>query len=60
MISENECYKVLNEGEEKFTKEEVKMIRDFVLAMATIQFEEFKSGDNLRKIDNERYLLQAS
>jgi len=60
MISESEFNKILNEGDVKFTKEEAKQIREFVVALATIEYEQFKSNQNERNIDDERYLLQAS
>lgn len=60
MISESEFIKILNEGDVKFTKEESRQIREFVVALATIEYEQFKSNQHVRKIDDERYLLQAS
>lgn len=42
MINEQECTKILNEGEEKFDKDEVKLIRELLTALATIEFEQYK------------------
>lgn len=60
MISESEFNKILNEGEVKLTKEEARQIREFVVALATIEYEQFKSNQNVRKIYDECYMLQAS
>jgi hypothetical protein len=43
MISEQECLKILNQGEVKYSKEEAKIIRDFLITLATIEYEDFKS-----------------
>ncbi len=42
MINEKECTQILNSGEEKFTNEEVKMIRDFLISLATIEYDQYK------------------
>ncbi len=42
MISEQECAKILNDGEVKYSKEEVKLIRDLLIALATIEYENFE------------------
>lgn len=59
MINEKECTKILNEGEFKFNNEEVKLIREFLIQLATIEFEQFKSNDKIIQLPNERNLLQA-
>lgn len=41
MINEQECTKILNEGNVKFNKDEVKLIRDFLVALATIEYENY-------------------
>ena len=48
MLSEQECLKILNSGEKTYTKEEAKLIRDFLVALATIEYEEFKLKTNNR------------
>jgi hypothetical protein len=55
MLSEQECVKILNDGDVRFNKEEVKQIRELVLALATIEYESSK-----KKKYNERNLLRAS
>ena len=55
MINEKECTKILNEGQVKFTKEEVKLIRDFLIQLATIEYDQYKT--NLKTSDNERVML---
>lgn len=42
MISEQECTKILNAGEVKYTAEEVKKILDLLIGLATIEYEEYK------------------
>ena len=42
MINEQESTKILNSGEVKYTNDEVKLIRDFMVAMATIEYENYK------------------
>lgn len=46
MISEKECTQILNSGEEKYTNEEVKLIRDFLVMLATIEYDQFKEEIN--------------
>ena len=43
MISINESTKILNQGKKKFNKDEVKVIRDFVIKLATIEYESQKN-----------------
>ncbi len=44
MISEKECMQILNSGEETFTMEEVKLIRDLLVSLATIEYDQYKEG----------------
>ena len=46
MINEKECMQILNSGEETFTLEEVKLIRDFLVMLATIEYDQFKEELN--------------
>jgi hypothetical protein len=46
MISEKECTQILNTGEEKYTNEEVKLIRDFLISLATIENDQYKQKLN--------------
>ena len=41
MISEQECTKILNAGEVKYSAEEVRQIRDLMVGLATIEYEDF-------------------
>ncbi|WP_340111030.1 hypothetical protein [Maribellus mangrovi] len=59
MINEKECTKILNGGTVKFSKDEVKMIRDLLIQLATIEYEEYKENIKIKKLENERDLLQA-
>ena len=44
MINEQECTKILNEGEFKFTHEEMLQIREFITTLALIEFDCFKQN----------------
>ena len=55
MINEKECTKILNAGKDKFTKDEVKLIREFLIQLATIEYEQYKT--KLKTPDNERNML---
>jgi hypothetical protein len=57
MINEQECTKILNEGEYKFTHEEMLQIREFLTTLALIEFESYKQRQN-ESSKNERNLLQ--
>jgi hypothetical protein len=57
MINEQECTKILNEGEFKFTHEEMLRIREFITTLAQIEFEEYKQKQTKSHKD-ERNLLQ--
>ena len=46
MISEQECIQIINEGEVKFTKDEIKLIREFIISLATIEYEQQKQFSN--------------
>lgn len=39
MISEQDCTKILNDGDIKLSIEDVRIIRDLMIALATIQYE---------------------
>jgi hypothetical protein len=57
MINEQECIKILNEGEFKFTHEEMLQIREFLSTLALIEFERYKQNQN-ESSTNESNLLQ--
>ena len=38
MINEQECARILNEGDRKYTKEEMKKIRDLITTLAEIEY----------------------
>lgn len=42
MLSEQECIKILNDGDVKFSKEEMQHIRDLLTSLAAIEYEQFK------------------
>jgi hypothetical protein len=56
VISEQECMKILNEGEYKFTHDEMLQIRDFLTTLTIIEFEEYKKKHN-KSSSNECNLL---
>ena len=57
MVNEQECTKILNEGEYKFTHEEMLQIRNFLSTLALIEFESYKQNQN-KPSDDECNLLQ--
>lgn len=59
MINEQECTRILNEGEFKFSHEEMLQIREFLSTLAQIEFDSFKQSQNEYSND-ERNLLQES
>jgi hypothetical protein len=46
MISEQECMNILNGGDVRFKIEEVRSIRDLLMSLATIEYEQFKENLN--------------
>ena len=46
MVNEQECTKILNEEEYKFTHEEMLQIREFLTTLAIIEFEGYKKKVN--------------
>ena len=46
MISEQECMKILNAGEVKFSAEQVKQIRELLTTLAMIEYENFKKQNS--------------
>jgi hypothetical protein len=58
MVNEQESTKILNEGEYKFTHEEMLQIREFITTLAHIEFDCYKQKQN-KPSKNERNLLQA-
>ena len=59
MVNEQECTKILNEGEYKFTHEEMLQIRKFLTTLAIIEFEGYKRKQ-YKSSSNECNLLQKS
>jgi hypothetical protein len=41
MVNEQECTKILNEGEYKFTYEEMLIIRELITTLAQIEFDSY-------------------
>jgi hypothetical protein len=56
MVNEQECTKILNEGEYKFTHEEMLQIREFLTTLAQIEFDCYKQKQN-RSAKDECNLL---
>ena len=46
MISKQECTRILNAGERKYTAEEVKQIRDLLTTLAMIEYENYKKQNH--------------
>ena len=59
MINEQDCTKILNEGEFKFSHEEMLLIREFITTLALIEFEAYKQN-KVKSSKNECDLLQES
>jgi hypothetical protein len=59
MINEQDSTKILNEGEFKFTHEEMLLIRELITTLALIEFESYKQNQS-KQSKNERNLLQES
>ena len=57
MVNEQESTKILNEGEFKFTHEEMLLIREFLTTLAMIEFDSYKQNQ-IKSSKNERNLLQ--
>lgn len=57
MVNEQESIKILNEGEFKFTHEEMLQIREFITTLAQIEFDSYKEKQS-KSTCNERNLLQ--
>jgi hypothetical protein len=39
MVTEIECIKILNNEQVKYSKEQIKLIRDLLISLATIEYE---------------------
>jgi hypothetical protein len=59
MVNEQECTKILNEGEFKFTHEEMLQIREFITTLAQIEFDSYKQK-YMESLKDECNLLQES
>jgi len=46
MPTENESFQILNNGVFKYSKEQVKIIRDLIISLATIEYEHQKQYTN--------------
>lgn len=57
MINEQECTNILNEGEFKFTHEEMLLIRELITTLAKIEFDSYKQKNKEPLVD-ECNLLQ--
>lgn len=49
MIREQECTKILNAGEVKYSAEEVRQIRELMVSLATIEYEDFQKRKSKNK-----------
>lgn len=45
MLPENECRKILNDGESKIGLDEIRLLRDFMVSLATIEFEMYQQKE---------------
>ena len=52
MVNEHESTRILNEGEYKFTHEEMLLIRELITTLAQIEFDSYKQNQS-RTINNE-------
>lgn len=54
MLSLEQCEKILNTNEDKYTREEIKVIREFLYILGEIEYEAIKTveGDTLCKSIN--------
>lgn len=59
MINEQDSTKILNEGEYKFTHDEMLLIRELITTLAQIEFDSFKQKNSEPSVD-ECNLLQKS
>lgn len=59
MINEQESIRILNEGEYKFTHEEMLLIRELITTLAQIEFDSYKQKIREPLVD-ECNLLQKS
>lgn len=59
MVNEQDSTKILNEGEFKFTHEEMLLIREFLSTLAQIEFDSYKQMNREPLVD-ECNLLQKS
>lgn len=50
MINEQECTKILNAGERKYSVEEVRQIRELLISLAIIEYEDFKNRNENKVI----------
>ena len=57
MINEKECIKILNDGDVKFNLDEAKQIRELLIQLATIEFEQYKENTKVKNLENECDLL---
>ncbi len=63
MISEQECTKILNAGEVKYSAEEVRQIRELMVSLATIEYEDYirlKSKQNKNESSKEKEPRKAA
>jgi hypothetical protein len=58
-LNEQECTKILNEGEYKFSNDEMLQIQELITTLAKIEFENYKQNQN-KSSRYERNLLQES
>lgn len=59
MINEKECIKILNDDDYKYSLDEAKQIRDLLIQLAVIEFEQYKEKSKIISFPNECDLLQA-
>jgi hypothetical protein len=52
MISDEESERILNKNKEKFTKEQVRIIKQILIELANIEVEQFKLKDHYENSSN--------
>ena len=48
MINEQECSKILNDEGCRITKDDIKILRDLMVAFAQIEYDNFKKGERIK------------
>jgi hypothetical protein len=60
MVNQKDATKILNAGKTKFTTEQVLLIRDFLLSLAEIEYNNYKNEHLIEEDNDECYTLYTS